>query len=111
MHVRHFREEAMKAVQSVTFKGRMTAAQRVARHCYALTYQREYVEEMQQQGRRNVIEEGGEEGDYLHPTCVLSSFPNQPSLAGPRNSCRRPFISFPWIFWQELVQLVQLDLM
>lgn len=72
MHVREARESALQAVSKFTFRTTMTPAQIVARHCYALTYQREYVEEWEQQqdegewgGRRDGQEYNPEEEEDI----------------------------------------------
>ena len=49
MHVRGAREAALKAVENINFKTSLTKEQVVARHCYALTFEREYVQEWERQ--------------------------------------------------------------
>lgn len=55
----------MNAVQGTTFRTRHSAAQVVARHCYALTYEREYVEAWEENQRQGFLEEEGEDVEYM----------------------------------------------
>ncbi|WWD19157.1 hypothetical protein CI109_103615 [Kwoniella shandongensis] len=87
------RETAMAAVANVTFNTRLTPAQMVARHCYALTFEKEHVEAWEEQlthggwhGASNDIED--DEQEDIRP---------------------KPLVSFAWCFWQELVQIVGLS--
>lgn len=49
MHVRGAREAALREVETINFKTSLTKEQVVARHCYALTFEREYVQEWERQ--------------------------------------------------------------
>ncbi|KAK4685416.1 RNA-dependent RNA polymerase, partial [Tremellales sp. Uapishka_1] len=89
-HILAAREAAFKLVETMTFTGRLSPAQVVARHCYALTYQREHVELWEQVTCNHLWGGQGdiEEINQLRP---------------------RPMISFAWAFWQELVQIAMLS--
>jgi RNA-dependent RNA polymerase len=67
IHVKHTRDEAMKAVQDITFRTRLTPEQVVARHCYALTYEKRYVEAWEEEQRRGFLEEEGGDVEYMRP--------------------------------------------
>lgn len=59
----------MEAAKEHRFNTRLTPEQVVARHCYALTYQREYVEEWEKEWAKGLW--GGvvdPEGHELRPT-------------------------------------------
>ncbi|WVQ80183.1 hypothetical protein IAT38_002288 [Cryptococcus sp. DSM 104549] len=90
LHVNNVREAAMAAVRDITFRTKLSAAQVVARHCYALTYEEKYVKEWEEQLSRGewhgqVAEEDEDYKESLRP---------------------KPLISFAWCFWQELLQIV-----
>ncbi|WRT68501.1 uncharacterized protein IL334_005477 [Kwoniella shivajii] len=84
------RQMAMEAIRNIEFRTRLTPAQMVARHCYALTFEQEHVEDWERQlsvgeWQDQIREEGDEYyEDEMKP---------------------KPLVSFAWVFWQELVQL------
>ncbi|KAK8854698.1 hypothetical protein IAR55_003437 [Kwoniella newhampshirensis] len=86
------REAAMAAVANVTFNTRLTPAQMVARHCYALTFEREHVEAWEEQ-----VAHGDWHGAY-----------KQDEEDEHEDLRPRPLVSFAWCFWQELLQIVTL---
>ncbi|WVW85521.1 hypothetical protein I302_107559 [Kwoniella bestiolae CBS 10118] len=84
------RQMAMEAIANIEFRTKLTPAQMVARHCYALTYEKEYVQDWERQlsmgeWHAHVKEEDEEKYEEdLRP---------------------KPLISFAWVFWSELIQL------
>ncbi|EIW68226.1 hypothetical protein TREMEDRAFT_74213 [Tremella mesenterica DSM 1558] len=87
MLVESTRSKALNVIERANLKistTRLTPIQVIARHCYALTYEREYVMEWEE-----ALKKGGDEedGELLRP---------------------RPMISFAWTFWQELIQIAAL---
>ncbi|WVR09517.1 hypothetical protein IAU60_006585 [Kwoniella sp. DSM 27419] len=87
------RAMAMEVVANIEFKTRLTPLQVVARHCYALTFEKDYVEDWA--GQLSAGEWYGQardedvEGDAMRP---------------------RPLISFAWCFWQELIRIANMSL-
>lgn len=69
MHVRGARDAALAAVEGFRFQTTMTKEQVVARHCYALTYEREHVEEWERQMHQG--EWGHEVDDEGHELRVM----------------------------------------
>jgi RNA-dependent RNA polymerase len=65
----------MAAVQDLKFKTSLTADQVVARHCYALTFEREFVEEWEEELKRGMwgVNEDGEHDPDLLPKYVQLS--------------------------------------
>lgn len=55
----------MKAVQDIKFHTRLTPAQIVARHCYAMTYEQKFVEEWEEDQKKGFIEVEGEDVEYM----------------------------------------------
>ena len=62
------REDAQRAIESITFTTRLTNMQVVARHAYALTFEREYVDQWEAQQSR------GECGGMAPDTHELDEF-------------------------------------
>ena len=64
----------MDAVKEITFKTKLSPAQVVARHCYAQTYEKKYVEEWEEQLRNGMWGGRGEadgeanDAEQLRPT-------------------------------------------
>lgn len=66
MHVKGARLAALKAVEGLNFKTSLSKEQVVARHCYALTFEKEYVEEWEAQLKAGRwYHENDDEGDEL----------------------------------------------
>ena len=70
VHVAGAREAAKRAIASITFRSSLTDMQIVARHAYALTYEKTYVEEWRdelQKGQWGTVEqaEPGDEPEFL----------------------------------------------
>ncbi|WWC90607.1 uncharacterized protein L201_005543 [Kwoniella dendrophila CBS 6074] len=85
------RQMAMEAIANIEFRTKLTPEQMVARHCYALTYEKEYVEDWERQissgqWHGNIKQEDDQEED-LRP---------------------KPLLSFAWVFWTELIQLAEM---
>lgn len=57
----------MKAVQDLKFRTKHTPIMVVARHAYAMTYERRYVEAWEQEMKQGFLEAEGEEAEYLRP--------------------------------------------
>ncbi|RXK35060.1 hypothetical protein M231_07680 [Tremella mesenterica] len=94
MLVESTRSKALNVIERANLKistTRLTPIQVIARHCYALTYEREYVMEWEEALKKGGGEWGEpvdeEDGEFLRP---------------------RPMISFAWTFWQELIQIAAL---
>ncbi|GFZ50894.1 hypothetical protein JCM24511_08652 [Saitozyma sp. JCM 24511] len=98
-HVAAARAAAFEAIQHISFKSRLTPAQVVARHCYALTYEKEHVERWEEQQRHG--EWGGGGGDKTE----------EEKVNGANELRRAPMVSFAWCFWQELVELANMALL
>ncbi|ORY35716.1 RNA dependent RNA polymerase-domain-containing protein [Naematelia encephala] len=86
-HVGDAREAAKEAIEGISFTTNLTGMQVVARHAYALTYERVHVEAWQARFMLEAEEHGAadEDKEVLRP---------------------RPMTSFAWVFWQELIQIV-----
>ncbi|OCF75911.1 RNA-dependent RNA polymerase 1 [Kwoniella mangroviensis CBS 8886] len=84
------RQMAMERIADIEFRTKLTPAQMVARHCYALTYEKQYVQDWEEQLSRGeyhaMVKQEDEEvfEEELKP---------------------KPLISFAWVFWSELIQL------
>ena len=71
MHVAGARDAAKTAIESITFRSRLTEMQVVARHAYALTFEKEYVEEWEEELKKGMWgglerqEEGEELPEYM----------------------------------------------
>ncbi|WVQ72941.1 hypothetical protein IAR50_002503 [Cryptococcus sp. DSM 104548] len=83
------REAAANIARDFSFKAFFTPMTVIAHHCYALTFEKRYVtdwEQQQQQGYWRIeIVDDDEEKDMLRS---------------------KPLMSFAWCFWQELMQIV-----
>jgi RNA-dependent RNA polymerase len=84
--------------------------QMVARHAYALTFEREQVEKWEAEfsegmwgGKGLGEDEGDEMREALRPRSARHS-PAQNTLTAVR-----PMTSFAWAFWQELVQIATMS--
>jgi RNA-dependent RNA polymerase len=105
------REAAQHAVRNITFTNRLTDLQLIARHAYALTFEKEYVEQWEEQLRQGMW--GGRGADtheyvddrdeVLRPRSALNG------TAKRADDTPRPMISFAWVFWQELVQIATMS--
>ncbi|OCF31540.1 RNA-dependent RNA polymerase 1 [Kwoniella heveanensis BCC8398] len=95
IHVSEARAFAMEAVANIEFKTRLTPAQLVARHAYALTYEKEYVEEWERQRSAGVWDGYGPDSDLE---------------VGADDLRPRPLTTFAWCFAQELIQLAGMTL-
>jgi RNA-dependent RNA polymerase len=68
VHVKGARDAALLAVEGLNFKTSLSKEQVVARHCYALTFEKEYVEEWEAQLKAGQwYHEDDGEGDDLRP--------------------------------------------
>ena len=65
MHVRGARDADLAAVEGMTFRTSVPKEQVVARHCYALTFEREHVEAYERsqvnEGYRHEVDDDGHE--------------------------------------------------
>ncbi|WVQ95053.1 hypothetical protein IAU59_002145 [Kwoniella sp. CBS 9459] len=95
IHISEARGFAMEAVANIEFKTRLTPAQLVARHAYALTYEKEYVEEWERQRI------AGTWDGYI---------PDNDLEVGADDLRPRPLTSFAWCFAQELIQLAGMEM-
>ncbi|WWC93489.1 hypothetical protein V866_000324 [Kwoniella sp. B9012] len=84
------RQMAMERIADIEFRTKLTPAQMVARHCYALTYEKEHVQDWERELSM---------GNY-HATVKQEDEEVFEEELKPK-----PLISFAWVFWSELIQL------
>lgn len=76
-HVRTAREAAQEAISTLSFPGTLDGMQVAARHAYAMTYEKDYVQDWVKQlsegqwgGRVQEEDDRGEISEILHTRCV-----------------------------------------
>ncbi|WWC63397.1 uncharacterized protein I303_105997 [Kwoniella dejecticola CBS 10117] len=87
------KQMAMEAISSIVFKTRLSPELLVARHAYALTYEKEYVQDWEKQlsaGEWHAEQRDDDEEHY------------------EEDMRPKPLISFAWVFWTELIQLANM---
>ena len=84
-HVQAARQAAQQAVQGITFTSRFGDMQIVARHAYALTFEREYVEQWEEQLSKGLwggrsAETHEMDGDDAEKEQLRSRYASQPCI-------------------------------
>nr|XP_019011562.1 RNA-dependent RNA polymerase 1 [Kwoniella pini CBS 10737]OCF50343.1 RNA-dependent RNA polymerase 1 [Kwoniella pini CBS 10737] len=90
MLIRDTRAMAMEQVQNIEFRTRLSPELMVARHAYALTYEKEYVQDWEKElsaGQWHAAPRGPDDEQV------------------EEDMKPKPLISFAWVFWSELIQL------